>query len=215
MDAAKALAILDAGWALFLERGVETTSVEAIAARAGVSKVTLYRHYPDKAALFEAAVLREMEGIERAQALPGPDAGALPVAEQLRAFGMGIMAFLASRPAVDFYSVVAGELRRHPALARAFYDLGPGRTRANLAGLIAAAADRGDLRVPDPDQAAQALFGMWQGFSNFEFALGIGAEAIQADLPGRVNRGVAAFVRLYGVEEAGGPDPAAASPVAV
>ena len=204
-DAAKALAILDAGWALFLERGVEATPVEAIAARAGVSKVTLYRHYPDKAALFEAAVRREMDGIERAQALAGPDEATANVAERLQAFGIGIMAFLASKPAVDFYSVVAGELRRHPALARAFYDLGPGRTRANLGALIADAAGRGELAVPDPDQAAQELFGLWQGLTNFEFALGIGADAIRTDLPGRVERGVAAFMRLYGAGQGTGP----------
>ena len=68
-DLDKGLAILDAGWELFLERGVEATPIEMIAAKAGVSKVTLYTHYPDKTALFRAAVEREMERIEAAQQL--------------------------------------------------------------------------------------------------------------------------------------------------
>ena len=165
----KGRAILDAGWTLFLERGVESTPIEAIAARAGVSKVTLYTHYPDKAALFRAAVEREMERIEAAQRSQASDGHPGTVADQLRDFGLGIMTFLTSKPAIDFYSVVAGELRRHEDLARAFYDLGPGRTRQNLAGVIAAAVARGELTAVDPAHAAEELFGMWQGFTNLGF----------------------------------------------
>lgn len=196
-DLGKGLAILDAGWMLFLEHGVEATSIAAIAAKAGVSKVTLYSHYPDKAALFEAAVLREMERIEQAQQVPhtGRDA---PVEERLRQFGLGILRFLTSKPAVDFYSVVAGELRRHEALARAFHRLGPGRTRASLAGLLAVAVAQGELVPLDPAQAADELFGLWQGFTNYDLLLGIGTDAIRADLPRRVDQGVALFLRCYG-----------------
>ena len=194
----KGRAILDAGWTLFLERGVEATPIEAIAARAGVSKVTLYTHYPDKAALFRGAVEREMERIEAAQQFQGSDGQPGTVADELRRFGLGIMTFLTSKPAIDFYSVVAGELRRHEDLARAFYDLGPGRTRQNLAGIIAAAVARGELMAVDPKHAAEELFGMWQGFTNFQMALGIDIDAIRDGLPGRVERAVALFLRLYG-----------------
>ncbi len=197
-DMDKGRAILDAGWGLFLERGVEATPIEAIAARAGVSKVTLYTHYPDKAALFRAAVEREMERIEVAQQLQTSDGHPGMVADQLRQFGFGIMAFLTSKPAIDFYSVVAGDLRRHQDLARAFYDLGPGRTRQNLAGLIAAAVDRGELTAVDPTHAAEELFGMWQGFTNFQLALGVDIAAIREGMHERVARAVGVFLRLYG-----------------
>ena len=196
-DPGKALAILDAGWSLFLERGVEATSIEAIAAKAGVSKVTLYTYYPDRAALFEAAVRREMEQIEAAQALNVAEPPAA-IAEQLRAFGIGIMTFLASRPAIDFYAAVAGELRRHDQLARTFYHCGPGRTHGNLAALLAAAMERGELTGLVPDEAADELFGLWQGFTNFQFSLGIGIDALRSDLVPRVERGVRLFMQIYG-----------------
>jgi len=194
----KGLAILDAGWQLFLERGVEATAIETIAAKAGVSKVTLYTHYPDKTALFRAAVEREMERIEAAQQRHASDARINTIADQLRQFGLGILTFLTSKPAIDFYSVVAGELRRHDDLARAFYDLGPGRTRQNLTGVIAAAIARGELSAVDPEHAAEELFGMWQGFTNFQMSLGIDIDAIRRGLPERVERAVALFLRLYG-----------------
>jgi TetR/AcrR family transcriptional repressor of mexJK operon len=190
-------AILDAGWDLFLERGVEATPVEAIAARAGVSKVTLYKHYPDKPALFRAAVEREMERIEAAQRLGSAEAAPTSVADQLRGFGLGVFSFLTTKPAIDFYSVVAGELRRHKDLARAFYDFGPGRTRANLARLIAGAAARGELSVTDPEHAAEELFGLWQGFTNFQMSLDVDVEEIRRDLPDRIDRGVRLFMKAY------------------
>ncbi len=195
-DVGKGVAILDAAWSLFLARGVEGTSIETIAARAGVSKVTVYSHYADKTALFVAAVRREMDRIEAAGASAG-SRDAVDVASQLTGFGIGLMTFLVSQPAVDFYGVVAGELRRHPDLAASFYRLGPGASRAMIAAIIAAAAERGELVVEDPGDAAEALFGLWQGMTNFQLSLNIDVEAIRADIPGRVSRGVARFMRLY------------------
>lgn len=181
-----------------MERGVEATPIEAIAVKAGVSKVTLYTHYPDKTALFRAAVEREMERIEAAQQPRQRDRRPMPVADQLREFGLGLLTFLTSKPAIDFYSVVAGELRRHEDLARAFYNLGPGRTRANLARLIAGAAAAGKLSVSNPEHAADELFGLWQGFTNFQMSLDIGIDEIRDDLPDRVERGVKLFMLAYG-----------------
>ena len=197
-DLAKGLAILDTGWELFLERAVEATPIEMIAAKAGVSKVTLYTHYADKTALFRAAVKREMERIEAAQQLGSEASVQMPIADQLRGFGLGVFTFLTTKPAIDFYSVVAGELRRHQDLARAFHDFGPGRTRANLAGLIAGAAARGELSVGNAEQAAEELFGLWQGFTNFQMSLGIGVDEIRRDLTERVGRGVQLFRFVYG-----------------
>lgn len=49
-------AILDAALELLIERGVEATSIEHIAKRAGVTRATVYRRYPDKTQLLIAAI---------------------------------------------------------------------------------------------------------------------------------------------------------------
>src|SRR5690606_33376975 len=54
---AKRKAILDAATDLFLEFGYDRTSLAQVAARAGVSKATLFKQFPTKAELFEAMVL--------------------------------------------------------------------------------------------------------------------------------------------------------------
>ena len=46
--------------------------------------------------------------------------------------------------------------------------------------------------------AADELFGLWQGFTNYDLLLGIGTDAIRADLPRRVDRGLELFLRCYG-----------------
>jgi AcrR family transcriptional regulator len=43
--------VLTAAVELFSERGIDATSMDAIAEASGVSKATIYKHWPDKAAL--------------------------------------------------------------------------------------------------------------------------------------------------------------------
>src|SRR5918911_1074940 len=49
--------IIEAAVSLHLERGPAQTSINAIAARAGVNRVTVYRHFPDARTLLEACSL--------------------------------------------------------------------------------------------------------------------------------------------------------------
>src|SRR3954451_20613389 len=49
--------IIEAAVALHLERGPAQTSINAVAERAGVNRVTVYRHFPDARTLLEACSL--------------------------------------------------------------------------------------------------------------------------------------------------------------
>lgn len=53
--------ILDMALELFLEFGYRRTTIDTVAKRLGVSRVTLYRYHADKAALFQAVILREIQ----------------------------------------------------------------------------------------------------------------------------------------------------------
>ena len=195
-DPAKVQAILDASWRLFLARGVAAVSVDTIAAEAGVAKMTLYAYFPDKRALFQEGVRREMAKIEAAQALAPVAPDSVTLRDVLIAFGTGIMTFLTSAAAVDFYSALSGELRRDAELARMFYDAGPGRTHANLAAILASPRAR-TLRIDDPARAAELLYGMWQGMTNYQLMLGIDHPGIVASIPARVTEGVDRFIAAY------------------
>ena len=195
-DPAKVEAILDASWRLFLARGVEAVTVDTIAAEAGVAKMTLYAYFPDKRALFQEGVRREMAKIEVAQALSPEALEGTTLRDVLIAFGTGIMMFLTSQGAVDFYSVLSGELRRDAELARMFYEAGPGRTHANLAAILANPL-AAPLHIDDPLAAAELLFGMWQGMTNYRLMLGVDHAAVIASIPARVTHGVDRFLSAY------------------
>jgi AcrR family transcriptional regulator len=55
--------VLEAALQLFAERGVEATSMDAIAEASGVSKATIYKHWPDKDALC-LEVMAHLHGLD-------------------------------------------------------------------------------------------------------------------------------------------------------
>ena len=75
-DEHRDVAILDAALQLVTERGYDQLSIEAVAARAGVAKTTIYRRYRDKASLVAAAVDHRSGG-------SAPDPGGGDLRDQL------------------------------------------------------------------------------------------------------------------------------------
>jgi AcrR family transcriptional regulator len=70
--------ILDAALAQFERDGIRRSSVEAVARRAGVTRVTVYRRFPRKEALVDAVAAREARRLiaaadQRFTALPGAE----------------------------------------------------------------------------------------------------------------------------------------------
>jgi AcrR family transcriptional regulator len=111
--------LLDAGLALFVEKGFAATRAEEIAARAGVSKGTLYLYYPSKEELLKA-VIRERLGGELAA-----------VAAEARRFegsSTELLSQLYTRwwlrvhesPASGVFKLIITEARNHPDIAE-FY----------------------------------------------------------------------------------------------
>ncbi|CAA7619204.1 TetR/AcrR family transcriptional regulator [Magnetospirillum sp. UT-4] len=157
--AAKRAAILDAAQACFLESGYAGTSMDQMAARAGVSKATIYAHFQGKDELFGAIICRrcddEADGLGAVAATPGQDARAA-----LTAAGRQLLDMFLSPEVLRIYRVVVAESARHPDLADAFYRAGPVRGRQRVADLLAGLAARGELRLDDPWQATDAFIGM-------------------------------------------------------
>jgi AcrR family transcriptional regulator len=58
--------VLEAAVGLFAERGIDGTSMDAIAAASGVSKATIYKHWPDKDKL-ALEVLSHLHGLDEEQ----------------------------------------------------------------------------------------------------------------------------------------------------
>jgi AcrR family transcriptional regulator len=99
-------ALLDAASALFLEGGLNGTSIEAIAERAGVAKRFIYARYADKSELFVAAIGRFVE--EKLSPLRNFEVPEIPVEAALQEFGRKLLALaLSPEPLLSSSSVNA------------------------------------------------------------------------------------------------------------
>src|SRR5678815_17727 len=123
--------ILEAAQWHFNEHGLERASVDAIAADAGVSKMTVYSNFGSKEGLFQA-VVRD----RTAKVVAGvPGAGALDPDQPERALlaiGARFLA-LARGDALGAMRSVYGVAGAQPETCRAFYQEGPERVNADLA----------------------------------------------------------------------------------
>lgn len=151
----KRQAILSAARERFLEKGYGDTSMDAVAAAAGVSKQTIYKHFADKERLFAAVLTTDIEQAEgRTAALVAVLADSDDVAAALRTFAREHIVEVLQPHLLRWRRLVIAEADRFPELARTWYDAGPAKAHATLAERFSALADRGLLRVPDPGLAA-------------------------------------------------------------
>ena len=145
-------AILGAARAELAERGYARMSVDAVAARAGVSKPTVYLRHPTKADLATAAIASM-----RAASRPAPtgDVRADLIAH-LRMLRAGL-----ERPyGMATLGTVLAEEHETPELLALFRERLVAPRRRELRAVLAAARDRGELRADaDLDVAVAALVG--------------------------------------------------------
>ncbi|SFF87150.1 DNA-binding transcriptional regulator, AcrR family [Actinoplanes philippinensis] len=158
----KRAAILSAATGLFLSAGYDGTSLARIAEAAGVSKATLFKQFPTKAALFDAIVTESWQVEE--------DAGPEPPAGDLRA-GLTMIghryADLLTRPGMTaLFRIVIAELPRFPELGEAQFSRGKMPYFTSVSRYLAAAHAAGSARVHDADLAATQFLGM---IANFVF----------------------------------------------
>jgi AcrR family transcriptional regulator len=106
--------ILDSAAALFTENGYAGTSIEAIAAHAGIGKLTLYRRFADKDALFQAVVLRMAEQTRAALGKIAESEGS--VADILTATGQHLLKVILSAQSIAFHRILFAESARLPEL---------------------------------------------------------------------------------------------------
>lgn len=168
--------------------------MEAVAAHASVSKMTVYSHFGDKETLFERIVLAMSD--EMLAGLAPPDAGG-DLRGRLEAFGRGVLTVVLREVCATEHSLPA-VLRANRALANRVYAAGPGRVRAALAVELAAAAARGEVAVDDAELAADDLISLWEGGLPAKMIFGLAEPASAEEIERRTVRGTAVFLRAYG-----------------
>lgn len=193
-DPAKRSAILTAARRLFLKEGYDRVSLDAVAAEAGVSKVTIYSHFPNKEALFIAALSLECEAtFQRATATAEEGA---PFEAVLVELSLSFLDMLMD-PEVDaMHAVMAAEGERRPELPRLFFETVVQRSSRQLADIIARERDRGTISCRDPAIAAVQFLAMVQGDFVFHHQIGLGRPD-QAQIEAYVRDCAALMIRAW------------------
>ncbi|MFK5584865.1 MULTISPECIES: TetR/AcrR family transcriptional regulator [unclassified Serinicoccus] len=153
--------IVTAATSLFLELGYDRTSLARIAERSGVSRATLFKQFPSKAALFDAIVT---ESWSAAGEEDPPPAG--NVVDGLSAIGRRYAELLSRPQMTDLFRIVIAELPRFPELAHAQFSQGKMPYFESVRSYLLAEHEAGTVRVEDVDLAATQFLGM---ISNYIF----------------------------------------------
>ena len=195
----KRRAIVEAATTVFLARGYLGTSMDEVAARAGVSKQTVYKHFAGKERLFAEIVSATVDEVSEAvyeEALRLDDSGDLDA--DLRDLARRQIGAVMQPRLLQLRRLVIGEAGRFPELGRIFYERGPGRTVAALGTAFERLAERGALRLDDPALAAHHF--NWLVMSiplNEAMLLGTDEPPAPADLDRYAAGGVRVFLAGY------------------
>jgi AcrR family transcriptional regulator len=135
-----AKAIIDATLDLLAEEGgVAGVSIEAVAARAGVGKTTIYRRWPNKEALIIDALAALKE--------PFPEPGGASVHDDLVAFARAFLSDKTDKKRIDCYWSIMSGAERYPELMARFTREIIEPRRDALRRILRHGIDSGELRA--------------------------------------------------------------------
>lgn len=194
----KRKAIVAAAAAQFRANGFEATSMDKIALEAGVSKRTVYNHFPSKEELFAETIVQLFES--SAALLELPYRSDVSLREQLTELMRLKMRTLEDQDFLDLARVAIAEVIHAPARALPVFTRLNEREEGVTAWIRAAQAD-GRLKAGDPAFAATMLQGQVKAFAFWpQVAMGAAPLAPSQQEP-VIEAAVSMFLSYFGAEQ--------------
>lgn len=191
-------AILAGALTVFARDGYTRASMDAISAEAGVSTRTIYNHFQDKGQLFQAVIQESTARVADTQVaiidrhlykVTDLEDDLIELGQALATPMTGYAEHFALIRQID-----ADAEHIPQAALEAWQEAGPRRVLGELAHRMRQLANRGLLRIDDPDRAATHFMVLIQGAVPFHHGLGATREAEVAEI---VTTGVRAFLHGY------------------
>ncbi len=148
--------LLDAALALFVEKGFAATRMEEVAARAGVSKGTVFLYFPSKVELFKAVVRLNISGRFEQWAAEFQDYEGSS-ADLLRHAMISWWQRVGATRAAGISKLMLSEGGNFPEIAEFFHHEVVQRGHALLGGVIRRGIERGEFRPVQIDHAVQGV----------------------------------------------------------
>lgn len=194
----KRRAIAEAAIAAFTRDGFPRANVTAIAAEAGVSKRTLYKHYGDKEKLFGAVVADRVSALQQrfAEASELHLADATDIRAALTAFGREWIRTLIAPDLAALRRLLVAEGGHFPSLVNAWRSAGPDPVNVVVEDQLRRLHRAGRLDIPDVPRAAEHLAALLLYSANNRVLFDLGPIP-ERDIERYATDGVDAFLRMY------------------
>ncbi len=184
--------IIEAATVAFLQEGF-SSSMDAIADRAGVSKQTIYNHFRSKESLF-SGIIESRCALLRAPLVAPEEAERLGVDGFLVLFGENYMRRLLETDTVNLYRLVVAEAAQFPSLARMFYEEVLEQAAGQMEKYFEKINKNGSLYIGNPRLAAEQFCGMLKNQIMTRILLGIDERPDDETMRGLAKRSVEIFL---------------------
>ncbi|TAH13322.1 MAG: TetR/AcrR family transcriptional regulator [Curvibacter sp.] len=186
--------IMSAARRVFLEEGFDGASMQRITELSGVSKATVYNHFPGKDRLFEAVMLEQVRKLRdnTFTLLTGLD----KPQDVLFGLGVGLVSGILQPQNLKIARQLVSDGWRFPHLGRAFMAEGPNRGAELLASYLQDLCAQGVLRIDDPVLAAHQFVALAEAGQANEAHM-TGELPSQDEIASRVRSAVKVFMRGY------------------
>lgn len=199
-DVGKHQAILEAASMLFLAGGFHSTSMEALAREANVSKATLYSHFVDKAALYRALIEAKMVDykVDDFSNMLNWD-----VAQDLHLIANHMLDLIFDPEALDMLRMVISEGRSESDVVALFDEVGPRRVFAQISDYLERQKARGTKYIDDIEADTALFTSLVVDHRSMLFALmGLEPGPDTATRERMARTAVARFIKLKRAEQA-------------
>lgn len=187
-----------AAYALLQEKGYKSTSMLAVAKRAGASNETLYRWYGNKQALFSAMVktnARKAEELVRTFQADGTDP--LQTIEQL---GPVLLRIVTGERAISLNRAAAGDVHETGTLGGLIAEGGKRTILPLLVGLFQQADSEDLFACDDPAEAADIYLSLLIGDLQIERVIGVRGEMSDAQIRKRARRAYQLTLQVFAAD---------------
>ncbi|WP_183930685.1 TetR/AcrR family transcriptional regulator [Rhizobium mongolense] len=152
--------IVDAASELFSELGFQATTLDKVAQRAKISKLSIYSHFENKEALFGAAFTARCHQFLPQALFEGVGGSA---EDQLMAAGSSLLRTLLRSDVRNVEAMVMAATPNQKSLSKVHYEAGPAHIIAQIEALLRQLHAKAVLNVPDPLRSARLFAALFKG----------------------------------------------------
>lgn len=190
---AKRRAILKGAQKVFLQKGFGASRMDDVAEAAGVSKMTVYRHFNSKEALFVGVLEELCSKLFRGDLEASLEI--LPPEQALRRFARRFVAVVMAPETIALHRLAISETNRFPKIGKLFYENGAAVAIEALSRYFARYAGDPALRVVDPRKSAEEFLELVRGYSHSRVLLGVEAPPSKKAVEKTINRALETILR--------------------